>query len=77
MEMEEEYYYAFNSSGTRILAGPFITRLEAARLSNKAGKACRYCGKFSGGMSICWSCLCVILDPGRKRKKRQLKTKNA
>ena len=74
---KEDAYYAFNPSGTRILAGPFDTRIEAARLSNKAGKACRYCKKFSGGMSICWSCLCVILSPRRKRRKRRLKTQNA
>ena len=71
-------YYAFTKYGTKPIAGPFRTRLEATEHGAKTGGSCIFCGKFSGGMDKCRECLCAILSgnpvppPPRPRKPRIL-----
>ena len=76
-EIIDERYYAFNARGTKIIAGPFETRLEAARHSKKAGRSCRFCWNFSGGMTICRGCLCIIFENGRRKEEEERKAEAA
>jgi hypothetical protein len=70
-QSEPEVYYAFNTRGNRIIAGPFKTRLEATPFSKKVGMACRYCGECSGGMTICRACICECFEDQLKKGRRK------
>ena len=71
MEPEEGtpmVYYAFNPKGTKILAGPFKTRAEAKPYSKKVGMACRFCGRYSGGNTVCYGCIIICFENQGKEK---------
>uniref|UniRef100_A0A6M3X9C8 Uncharacterized protein n=1 Tax=viral metagenome TaxID=1070528 RepID=A0A6M3X9C8_9ZZZZ len=62
-------YYAYKKYGSIPLAGPFRTRAEAKGHGAKTGGSCCYCGRYSGGMEICYACLCVIFDNSSRKRK--------
>lgn len=52
-------YYAFKGVrpiGKDPVAGPFRSRAQAKK-HGKAGMVCRFCGKYSGGNTICYDCI--------------------
>ena len=67
-QRQPEVYYAFNTRGTKIIAGPFKTRLETTFYSKRVGMACRFCGECSGGMTICRACICACFEGQLKRR---------
>jgi hypothetical protein len=58
--LRKSSYYAFKKYGVKPIAGPFKTRNEAKKHGLRVGHACEYCGRYSGGMTICYGCLLCI-----------------
>ena len=67
-------HYAFK--GEKVIAGPFKTRLEAKE-KGKPGYKCRFCGKYSGGNTVCYACALDLLSkPGPKPTNEEIKREN-
>lgn len=60
-------YYAFK--GDEIIAGPFSSR-DKARAYKKVGHKCDFCDGYSGGNTVCFSCLAICFTPPSKREKK-------
>jgi len=69
-------YFAFKKYGRLPVAGPFKTRLEAKAHGGKAGMCCRVCGEYSGGSTICRTCILICLSgqlmPVQERKPKKV-----
>ena len=56
--------WIFASNGRTVVGGPFASRKEAkaqVQGRQKVGYACRFCGHYSGGNTVCRDCICDIL----------------
>jgi len=68
-------YFAFKKYGRIPVAGPFKNRAEA-KAYGKPGMCCRICGEYSGGSTICRTCILICLS-GQMMPKIERKPKKA
>ena len=61
-------YYSYKKYGLKPIAGPYETRCEAKPYGAKTGMKCRICGEYSGGNSICRTCIVYAFSVKEGRK---------